>query len=91
MLSKSNQHRIKTKARLVAFRFEEDCLRKSEKEWPTCPKDTFREMLGLAVQIIIDKFAISHKTAFLQGEHIDWDACYSTTWIKYSRKISLET
>lgn len=60
MLSKSNQHRIKTKARLVAFRLEEDCLRKSKKESPTCPKGTFHAMLGLAVQIIIDKFAISH-------------------------------
>ena len=58
MLSKTNQHRIKTKVRLVAWGFEEDCLRKSEKESPACPKDSFRAMLGLTVHIIIDKFAI---------------------------------
>ena len=55
------------KARLVARGFEDDCLSKSEKESPTCPKEAFR----IAVSICGSKKWIIHsldvKTAFLQG------------------------
>ena len=41
---------LKPKARLLAHGSEEDCLSKSEKEYPTCSKDTFHAMLGLTIQ-----------------------------------------
>ena len=62
---------LKPKARLVAHEFEEDCLSKCEKESPTCFKDTFRAMLGLKIQNEWALQAITIKTAFLQGRHID--------------------
>ena len=46
---------------------------KSEKESPTCSRDTFRGVLTLTVQNNWSIQAIDIKTAFLQGEHIDRD------------------
>ena len=62
---------LKPKARLVACGFEEDCPSKSEKEFPTCSKDTFGAMLGLTIQNDWELQAINIKTTLLQGEHID--------------------
>ena len=62
---------FRPKARLVARGFEEEELNKSEKESPTCSKDTFRTILGLTVQNNWNIQAIDIKTACLQGEHID--------------------
>ena len=62
---------LKPKARLLARGFEKDCLSKSEKEYPTCSKDTFRAMLGLTNQNDWELQAINIRTSFLQGGHID--------------------
>ena len=53
--------------------FEEEGLNKSEKESPTCSKDIFRTVSGLAIKNDWAIQALDIETAFLQGEHIDRD------------------
>ena len=56
---------------LTARRFEEDWLSKSEKESPTCSKNTSRALLGLTVQNDWELQTIDIKTTFLLGEYIN--------------------
>ena len=65
MLSKTDLHRIKTKSRLLACGFEDNCLIKCEKGSLTCSKQTFYMMLVLTIQ---NNWEL---TAFLQGLRID--------------------
>ena len=62
---------LQPKACLVICRFEENCLNKSDKESPTCSKDTLRTILAATAQNGCHLRSIDIKTAFLQGEKLD--------------------
>ena len=77
---------------LTARRFEEDCLSKSEKESPTCSKNTSRALLGWQSKMIG-----SYRQSILKQPSY-WESILTKRYLlfhhlslKYSRRISLET
>ena len=65
---------LQPKACLVAHGFQENYFNKIAKKSPTCSKDTLWTMLAATAQNDWHLQYIDIKTAFLQGEKLNWDA-----------------
>ena len=73
LITKETTDGIIPKARLVARGFEEDCLDKSEKESPTCSKESLRTLFLACAQNEWQLQSVDIKTAFLQGNLLNRD------------------
>ena len=77
---------LQLKAGLVAHRFEENCLNKSDKESPTCFKDIWQTMLATAAHNDRYLRSIDIKT-FLQGEKFNQNVFIKPSESNYSQNI----
>ena len=73
LTSKESPEGYIPKARLVARGFEEDCLQNTDKESPSCSKDSSRTLFKVAAQNDWCLKSIDIKTAFLQGNLLNRD------------------
>ena len=84
---KNDGDKMKLKSRLIAKRFEEDCLEEIPKYSPTIDKSSLKAAFPVIAQHNWSVNIINIKTAFLQGEEFERNVYIRQSPVASSKKI----